>query len=145
MWPREERNCHGEALVSGTLTPVSRRADLARSCCIGLFFLGCGGGGGAAEPLSWPPASLGGDPPDLGPTFDPQIEPETNRIYPDYPTCDGASRALRERERIELNGGDYVDARRLARWEGSPRCASSRPTSHRMREQTPWGPRALKR
>lgn len=96
---------------------MNLRADIVRWCLGGVFLIGCGG-----QRRSWPPESLGGSPPECGPTCDPQINPETDRLYLEYPACSGPSRVLRVRERIELNGGDYVDAQRLALWEGSPRC-----------------------
>lgn len=122
---------------------MSRRADIARWWCRAVLLLGCGGSTAASR--SWPPESLGGSPPDHGPTFDPQINPETDRLYSEGPRCDGPTRAVRARERVELNGGDYVDARRLALWEGSPRCELQAYFSGYQRPVVPGsrGPEAL--
>jgi hypothetical protein len=62
-----------------------------------------------------------------GPLEDLAINPLTGRRYDDIPFCEGPARVLKAGEQIELNQGDYVNARRVARWAGSYRCALHTP------------------
>jgi hypothetical protein len=66
---------------------------------------------------------MGGHAPARETAEDPALNPVTGLPYDAMPFCDGPTRPLRAGQRIELNEGDYVSARGVARWSGSYRCA----------------------
>lgn len=74
---------------------------------------------------AWPPVSLGGQARVLGPTEELQIDPVTSYYFENSAFCAAPIRALGAGERVELQGGDWVDVASLARWQGSVHCQLS--------------------